>query len=144
MIYTQEELLKLIHDTHAVSIWDHSKGPVFWYALNVPGPFYVNTEMIIGSALSEKLLREITAIVAGTIDTQARAKQLQHLIMDAYKTSPSWQRIIATLVDLARTKYPHHDFTIISGGERRDFLFSIPFAQACDLPHLFLFKMAPS
>jgi hypothetical protein len=140
MIYSQEDLLKLVHDTRAVSIWNAAKGPVFWYAANVPGPFYVNTEMVIGADLSARLLREITAIVAGTVDTQARAKQLHHLIMDAYKANPSWQRLIATLLERARQEFPQHDFTMISGGERRDWLFSIPFAQACDLPHLYLFK----
>ena len=140
MPYTQADLLKLIHDTHAVSIWNHDKGPVFWYAANVPGPFYVNTEMVIGESLSEKLLREITAIVAGTIDTQTRAEQLNHLILSAYKSNPSWQRLIATMIERAHTDFPPHAYTLISGGERRDFLFSIPFAYAQDLPHLFLFK----
>ena len=140
MIYTHADLLKLIHDTHAVSIWNHDKGPVFWYAANIPGPFYVNTEMVIGAALSEKLLREITAIVAGTVDVQARAQQLEHLIMDAYKQNPSWQKLIATMVERARTEFPAHAFTMVSGGERRDWLFSIPFAHAADLPHLYFFK----
>ena len=140
MPYTQTDLLKLVHDTRAVSTWDHTKGPVFWYAANVPGPFYVNTEMVIGESLSEKLLREITAIVAGTIDTQARAEQLTHLILTAFKHTPAWQRLIVTMVDRARAEFPAHGYTAISGGERRDWLFSIPFAHVSDLPHLFLFK----
>lgn len=140
MIYTQNDLLKLIHDTQAVSIWNHDKGPVFWYAANVPGPFYVNTEKVIGADLAERLLREITAIVAGIVDAQVRAEQLNHLILEAFKKDPAWQRLIATMIDRARTEFPQHDFTMISGGERRDWLFSIPFAHACNLPHLFLFK----
>ncbi len=140
MIYTHNDLLKLIHDTRAVSIWNHTEGPVFWYAANVPGPFYVNTEMVIGSALSEKLLREITAIIAGTVDVQARAEQLNHLILTAYKANPAWKRLIATMIDRARTAFPANAFTVVSGGERRDWLFSIPFAHDSELPHLFLFK----
>jgi hypothetical protein len=140
MIYTQNDLLKLIHDTQAVSIWDHAKGPVFWYAANVPGPFYVNTEMVIGAELSEKLLREITAIVAGTLDAQARAEQLNRLILDAFKKTPSWQRLISTMIARARAEFSQQDFTMISGGERRDWLFSIPFAHVCNAPQLFLFK----
>ncbi|MDE2029812.1 MAG: hypothetical protein KGI97_04515 [Alphaproteobacteria bacterium] len=140
MIYSQTDLFKLLHDTRAVSIWNRAKGPVFWYAANVPGPFYVNTEMTIGADLSARLLREITAIVAGTVDAQARAEQLDALIMDAYKTSPSWQKLIATMIDKAQAEFPEGDFNLISGGERRDFLFSIPFAHASGLPHLFLFK----
>jgi hypothetical protein len=140
MIYTQDELLKLIHDTSAVSIWDHAKGPVFWYAANVPGPFYVNTEKVIGEHLSQKLLREITAIVAGTVDTQVRAEQLNQLVLDAFKNSPSWQKLIRTMIARARLEFPLGSFTTISGGERRDWLFSIPFAHTVNAPHLFLFK----
>jgi hypothetical protein len=140
MIYTHEDLLKLILDTSAVSIWNHATGPVFWYAANVPGPFYVNTEMVIGADLSKKMLREITAIISGTVDAEARAEQLNHVILEAYKASPSWQRLIATMIARAREEFPEHSFSMISGGERRDWLFSIPFAHHINLPHLFLFK----
>ncbi len=140
MIYSQDDLSKLILDTHAVSIWSHEKGPVFWYAANVPGPFYVNTEMIIGKALSEKLLHEITAIVAGTVDAETRAEQLERLILDAYKKEPPWQRLIATMAAHAQKEYPADSYAYVSGGERRDWLFSIPFAHAREMPHLFLFK----
>lgn len=140
MIYTQSDLMKLIHDTSAVSIWDSAQGPVFWYAANVPGPFYVNTEKVIGSSLAEKLLREITAIIAGTVDSQARAEQLHNLIMDSYRSNSSWQRIISTMIDRARAEFPSNEIAMISGGERRDWLFSIPFAHTIGLPHLYLFK----
>jgi hypothetical protein len=140
MVYTQNDLLKLILDTHAVSIWDRTKGPVFWYAANVPGPFYINTEMVIGQALSEHLLREITAIIAGTIDTQARAQQLNHLILNEFKKNAPWQRLIATMVEFAHKEFPPDSYAMVSGGERRDWLFSIPFAHIAEVPHLFLFK----
>jgi orotate phosphoribosyltransferase len=140
MIYTQNDLLKLILDSQAVSIWNPAKGPVFWYASNEPGPFYVNTEMVVGQALSERLLREITAIIAGTVDTQARAEQLDHLILTAFKSNPDWQRLISTMIDCAQKEFAPHAYAFVSGGERRDWLFSIPFAHASNLPHLFLFK----
>ncbi|MDR3449351.1 MAG: hypothetical protein P4M15_06340, partial [Alphaproteobacteria bacterium] len=140
MIYTQEGLLKLILETRAVSIWNRARGPIFWYAANVPGPFYLNTEMMIGADLSARLLREITAIVAGTVDAQARAQQLNSLILDAYKTSKDWQKLIATLIDRSTHEFPMQKVDMISGGERRDWLFSIPFAHDAAIPHLFLFK----
>ena len=144
MIYTQNDLSKLILDTHAVSIWNRAKGPVFWYAANVPGPFYVNTEMVIGKALSENLLREITAIVAGTLDGQARAEQLERLILEAYKKSLPWQRLIATMADRAHKEFPEGTYAYVSGGERRDWLFSIPYAHVIEIPHLYLFKNEPA
>ncbi len=140
MIYTQNDLLKLILDTHALSIWNSAKGPVFWYAANIPGPFYLNTEMMIGRTLSEHLMREITAIVAGDVDREACAEQLERLILEAFKKNKEWQRLIATMVDHARKEFPANAFAYVSGGERRDWLFSIPFAHVIELPHLYLFK----
>ncbi|MDD4616355.1 MAG: hypothetical protein PHW76_04460 [Alphaproteobacteria bacterium] len=140
MIYTPDDLLKLILDTRAVSIWNHSKGPVFWYAANVPGPFYVNTEMVIGKELSERLLREITTIIAETADGPARADRLEKLILDSFKAAPQWQRLIATMADKAKKEYPPGSYDMVSGGERRDWLFSIPFAYVAEIPHLYLFK----
>jgi hypothetical protein len=140
MIYTQNDLLKLILDTHALSIWNREKGPVFWYAANIPGPFYLNTEMMIGKTMSEHLLREITAIIAGDVDAEARAEQLERLILEAFKKNKEWQRLIATMIDRAHKDFPANAYAYISGGERRDWLFSIPFAHMAELPHLYLFK----
>ena len=64
MIYSPEDMIKRIHDTKAVSIWNSKTGPIFWYAANVPGPFYVTTELVIGPDLSAKLLKDITALIA--------------------------------------------------------------------------------
>jgi len=140
MIYTQSDLMKLIHDTSAVSIWDSSQGPVFWYAANVPGPFYVNTEKVIGSALAERLLNEMNTIISATPDAASRAEQLYNLIMDSYRSNTSWKRIISTMIDRARSEFAISDASLISGGERRDWLFSIPLAYTINLPHLYLFK----
>jgi len=135
-----DKLLKLIHDTKAVSIWNHRTGPVFWYAASVPGPFYVNTELVIGPAIAETLLEKITAIVANTNDLAQRAKQLTELILDAHKKSPMYQQVITAMVDAAKSEFPAGNFDVVSGGERRDWLFSIPFAKSIGARHVFLFK----
>jgi len=137
---TQSDLLKIIHDTKAVSVWNHKAGPVFWYAANVPGPFYVNTELVIGSDLAEKLLGKITAIVAATTDLAERAEQLNQLILTAYRGAPTYQKIIAAMVDKAKKDFPSGCYSFISGGERRDWLFSIPVAEELGIRHAFLFK----
>jgi orotate phosphoribosyltransferase len=141
LIYTSDELIKLVHDTKALSIWDRKKGPVFWYIANVPGPFYLNTELMLGHDLSVKLLNGIDAILAGTTADNAasRAAQLNTLIMSAYEKDETFQRIVATMAIRAQEKLPA-DYSFVSGGERRDWLFSIPFARQCGKKHVFLFK----
>lgn len=142
MTYTPDELLKLIHDTGALSIWDRKKGPVFWYIAGVPGPFYINTELLLGAALAKELLKGIDNILANTPadDPAPRVSQLNGLILGAVKNSPVYQQIVTTMVDRAKKEFKAGSYSFISGGERRDWLFSIPFAKECGLKHVFLFK----
>ena len=133
-------MLKIIHDTKAVSIWNRKTGPVFWYAAGVPGPFYVNTELVIGPALAAELLEKITAIIAGSNDPATRVAQLKKAMLDAYEANPSYKTVISAMVAKARENFPDGSYTIVSGGERRDWLFSIPFAQEMGIKHLYLFK----
>ncbi|MBV8061051.1 MAG: hypothetical protein JO126_08880 [Alphaproteobacteria bacterium] len=133
-------LLKRIHETKAVSIWDHSNGPVFWYAASVPGPFYVNTEQVLGPALADKLLKQITTIIETIAGVPERSAELYQLIRNAYDADPNFQAVITPLVDKIRSSFDLSKVDAISGGERRDWLFSLPVAWALDKPHLYLFK----
>ncbi|MFA6280736.1 MAG: hypothetical protein WC612_08145 [Bdellovibrionales bacterium] len=140
MILSPAAMLKRIHDTKAVSIWNHQTGPIFWYAASVPGPFYVNTELVIGKDLSASLLKQITAIVAETPTAAERAQKLETMIMDAYNADATFQNIIETMVAKTKESFSTDSFSLISGGERRDWLFSIPMAKLMGLRHVYLFK----
>lgn len=140
MAGSDNTLLKIIHDTKAVSIWNHATGPVFWYAASVPGPFYVNTERVIGPELAEHLLKEITAIMATPCAAPDRAALLDQLMMEAYRNSPQYQEVIAAMIAKTNQEFPSQTFDVISGGERRDWLFSIPLSHALNKPHVYLFK----
>jgi hypothetical protein len=98
MVLTPNDLLRRILDTKAVSIWDHEKGPIFWYAASIPGPFYVNTELVLGKELSSTLLQEITSIIADTPEPATRAKLLEAFIMDSYEKDSFFKIIVETLV----------------------------------------------
>ncbi len=140
MTYSSDDILKLIHDTKALQIWNRQKGPVFWYVLGVPGPFFVNTEWIIGKELSLSILHGINSIMEKVSDPASRAQQLTSLIMTAYKDSEDFRNVVAALVKKATQELPAGSYSLISGGERRDWIFSIPFAQETALRHVFLFK----
>lgn len=140
MIYSQQDLIKRILDTQAVSIWNHQTGPIFWYAASVPGPFYVNTEMVIGPELSSRLLKDITAIVQNAPGAKDRAEKLDALIMNAFETDEVFKNIIETMADRLKASFSPGSFSVISGGERRDWLFSIPVAKLLGVKHAYLFK----
>lgn len=140
MATNSNNLLNLIYETKAVSIWNSATGPVFWYAASVPGPFYVNTELLIGPETAQELLDKITAIIAATQDSAARAQQLNDLILKAYHAHPSYRQVMSALAAVTKEGFPSSSFDMISGGERRDWLFSIPLAFELNVRHLYLFK----
>ena len=140
MTYTQDELLQLIYDTRALSIWNRQKGPVFWYIAGVPGPFYVNTELLIGTGVAEELLGKINLILSEAAEPAERARRIKDVILGAYKDNPVYQKVIATMLAKADVMFPVSSYDFVSGGERRDWLFSIPFALGCGKKHVYLFK----
>ncbi len=140
MAYSSDELVKLIHDSKALSIWNRQRGPVFWYIAGVPGPFYINTEIMIGAELAAKLLEGINAILAETKIPAERAARLEKLILPAYEGNPVYKNIIATMAAEAERQFGKSTYDFLSGGERRDWLFSIPLARLTGLRHAFLLK----
>jgi hypothetical protein len=140
MTSTHNEMMKIVLDSKALSIWNRETGPVFWGAAKVPMPFYINTELMIGQSLAADMLKKIDETVGKTKDPTERAKLLDAFIMPAYEQTPVWKKIIDALIARSRTDFPAGSTTAISGGERRDWLFSIPFAKAIGIRHAYLFK----
>jgi orotate phosphoribosyltransferase len=140
MTHPATDMLKLIHETKVLSIWDRVNGPVFWYAAGVPGPFYVNTEKVIGADLADNLLNTITDIMKQQPTAETRAVALNDAVMKTYRSSKIYQDVIGAMVVQAKKELTVETYAAISGGERRDWIFSIPFAVEIGKPHLYLFK----
>ncbi|HNQ91673.1 MAG TPA: hypothetical protein PKI93_01945 [Alphaproteobacteria bacterium] len=129
-------MLRLVFSRGAVSIWNNQKGPVFWYAAGVPGPFYVNTEKLIGKDVADKLLSDINGILQKSGSAAEKAEELDHLVMGVYSSHEEFQRIVKSMVK----KGEDFSYDCVSGGERRDWFFSIPFSHEVGKDHLYIFK----
>lgn len=138
-IYTKAQLAEMLYERNAVALWDQINGPPYWYAANVPGPLYVNTEKIIGEINASNLLDTIDDILSADPTSEGRSPRIRHVIMEEFDNNIQYQKVISTLlkiidkVDLARIR-------AISGGERRDWLFSIPIAGLIGMDHFYLYK----
>lgn len=134
------ELLNAIFQTEAVSIWNRTKGPVFWYAAGVPGPFYVNTERVIGPETAARLLDAINALLIASNDPKVRVAKLNQVIFEEYEKSVAYRRVITEMANAAKSQNLLSASIKISGGERRDWLFSVPLAKELGLNHIAIFK----
>ena len=122
-----------LFETNAVRVSDPEKP--FWYASGTLGPFYVNTHFLIESEeKANELLALIEQSAAG--DRTVFLSTILEFVKKQYETSESYKMVI----DLIVAKAKELDFDIISGGERRDYFFSLMPAYLLGKPHLSIFK----
>jgi hypothetical protein len=135
----KEYLIQKLIENGGLKVRQSQNDQPFWYTSGLPGPYYLNTEFIIGENESDSILSKITESLNSTPNYKEAIKTIRTLILTQYRNDKEYQKIISCLIDYY--KYNHKLFPeIISGGERRDWFFSIPFAAELDLPHIYLFK----
>jgi len=119
--------------THAILVCDPDHP--FWYTSGTLGPFYINTHFLYGSELdaSELLLM---------IEEGAASDRLffPHFLIEDLKKMYDKSDTFRFVTDLIVEKAKTIDFDFISGGERRDFFFSLLPAYLLKKPHLSIFK----
>ena len=126
-------IIPWLFETDAVRVCPQDRP--FWYTSGKLGPFYINTHFLFGSEdAANRLLATIERACAG--DRLAFYGEVWPQIEAQMASCPIYAQLIDLLCDAA--KACPADF--ISGGERRDFFFSIPVAAKLGLGHLSIFK----
>ena len=126
-------ILEALFATDAIRVCDPDHP--FWYTSGSLGPFFVNTHFLYNNeedALKFLLLIEEAAMA----DRIEFPNFLLQDLLRQYKLSPTLRLATDLIVEKASTL----DFDFISGGERRDFYFSILPAYFLKKPHLSIFK----
>jgi len=129
----ENPIISWLFETDAVRVCP--EGQPFWYTSGKLGPFYINTQFLYGSeAAANALLAVIESACAG--DRLAFYDTVWARIEAQLASCPIYARLIDLLCDAARKM----DADFISGGERRDFFFSMPVARRLGMGHLSIFK----
>lgn len=107
----------------------------FWYTSGKLGPFFINTHFLAkDEATATGILKLIEESILADRDTAP--KKIFDAFCDLYKENETYRNCIDSIVEAAK-KY---DFDFISGGERRDFFFSMVPAHILGKPHLTIYK----
>ena len=126
-------IISWLFETDAVRVCP--EGHPFWYTSGKLGPFYINTQFLFGSEQAAlELLAVIEEACAG--DRLAFYDKVWADISAQLDSCP----IYAQLIDLLTEAAAKLDVDFVSGGERRDFFFSMPVARKLGLGHLSIFK----
>jgi len=129
----ENPIISWLFETDAVRVCP--EGQPFWYTSGKLGPFYINTQFLYGSeAAANSLLKTIEKACAG--EKLAFYDKVWADISAQLESCPIFSQLIDLLTEEARKM----DVDFISGGERRDFFFSMPVAKKLGMGHLSIFK----
>ena len=107
----------------------------FWYTSGMLGPFYCNTHFLLKSEQDAgDMLKIIEAAIAE--DKLTAPKKIFEALKKFYDMNGTFKMTMDRLAEEAK----NYDFDFISGGERRDYFFSMIPAYILGKPHLTIYK----
>ena len=127
------DLLTALLDTQALRL--APAGEVFWYTSGTVGPYYINTEYLYGGP---EQAQQLLAFIDEHKEDADFPQRLQERVEQQYAEDAVYRQVVDGLVALARDSNTH--FNSVSGGERRDWFFSLAVAERLGKPSLLIYK----
>lgn len=131
-----EDLILNLFETKAVNACKADKP--FWYTSGKIGLYFINTEFLYGS---ENESKELLAMIDEALaNHQTLPKKVFDAVLNQYNTNSIYKYTIDTLVEKINQNVDVNEIDYISGGERRDWVFSNMVAYLLKKPHITIFK----
>jgi orotate phosphoribosyltransferase len=127
------DLLTALLDTQALRL--APPGEVFWYTSGTVGPYYINTEYLYGGP---KQAKQLLSFIDEHKKDADFPQGLQERVEKQYAENVAYRQVVDELVVLTRESGAH--FNSVSGGERRDWFFSLAVAERLGKPALLIYK----
>ncbi|HHW30513.1 MAG TPA: histidine phosphatase family protein [Clostridiaceae bacterium] len=136
MIEKRNRIISLMFETGALQVCPEDSP--FWYTSGTIGPYYINTHYLYGSKeKAEMLLKDIEI---ATKDRLTCSGEILAKVLKNYNEELIYKELIDELCDYIKSKINIDKVDYISGGERRDWFFSLIAARILKKPHLTIFK----
>lgn len=136
MMNRAEKLVQGLFETKAIRVCP-ADSP-FWYTSGKIGPYYINTHFLYGS---EEKANNLLGIIDAVKDDKGQCSAvISEKVLENYRTDPIYRNCIDTLLETIEQVIPKESFGYISGGERRDWFFSLAVAELLGKPHITIFK----
>lgn len=133
---SDDSLVTWLFQTKAVRVCPENKP--FWYTSGTIGPYYINTHFLYGNEdKANELLKIIDSIKADKLNCPAR---LLELVKMNYASDDIFKNLIDKMLVFIKKNIDTGSIDYISGGERRDWFFSLIAADMLGKPHITIFK----
>lgn len=132
------DLMSLLFETNAFKICEENKP--FWYTSGKIGPYFVNTHFLYGNAESAQEFLDFIDIQLETVPKDLIPGNLFEKVLNQYENNKIYKLVVDSLKDFIESKIDLTTIDYISGGERRDWYFSIIIAYLLGKPHITIYK----
>lgn len=129
-------LISNLFKTNAVRICQ-TDSP-FWYTSNKIGPYYVNTHFLYGS--EDKANDLLKKIDEARLQQDSCTEVIYKEVKANYESDAIYKDLIDNMVSFVKENIDLENIDYISGGERRDWFFSLMVADIIGKPHITIFK----
>lgn len=132
----RETLVKALFDTKAIRVCPEDEP--FWYTSGKIGPYYINTHFLYGN---EEKANSLLQVIDKVKENKEECTGILHsLVMRNYSEDSIYRETMDALAEAITESIPGDDYDYISGGERRDWFFSVAAAEILHKPHITIFK----
>ena len=120
----KSNLINWLFKTNAVRICPENKP--FWYTSSKIGPYYINTHFLYGNEeKANSLLKVIDVCKENKMDCSEIILELAH---KNFETDEIYRGLITMMCEYIKSNIDIKNVGYISGGERRDWFFSLMIA----------------
>lgn len=125
-----------LFETQAMRVADPQKP--FWYTSGKLGPYFINTHFLYGNETEAcGLLDKITSLVE---NPKNLITTISDDVWNFYQTNSLYREVMDEFVSMLKANKLFDSCDVITGGERRDWFFSIAAARLTGKKHYFIFK----
>lgn len=131
-----EDLVSNLFKTKAINAGKEDKP--FWYTSGKIGMYFINAEFLYGSEEESKAL--LANVDEALSDHFTLPKKVFDEVLSQYNSNEIYKETIDALVEAIKSNVNLDEIDYISGGERRDWVFSNMIAYILKKPHISVFK----
>ncbi len=133
-----KDLTSLLFETSAFKVAPENKP--FWYTSGKIGPYFINADYFYGSKEDSKTLLDF---IDSELENEDKKNIPEHIFSKTllhYNQNSIYKFVIDYMIEYIKDNINLDDIDYISGGERRDWLFSNIIAYFLKKPHVTIYK----
>ncbi len=132
----KNKLITWLFKTDAVRVCPENKP--FWYTSSKIGPYYINTHFLYGN---EEKANSLLKVIDVCKENKMECSEIVlELVRKNFESDEIFRGLITGMCEYIKSNFDMKSISYISGGERRDWFFSLIIADILKIPHITIFK----